>query len=1054
MGTPRAEIEGSSDSHTDWHQDGSFEVGTLGAIPQAPSSHEGLMLQSDLPELIPSDFALFSQSNELPAVSPNSITFALEHQIVSPILSPSAVSNYHEKPLISNRMIEEDLRIFLTQFDGDRHLGCDNLATVLEPVTTGTESAFQAAFSKNYSNYLQIYVYLASNNLLSEFSAEELVLLIAKTNAYSMLKKLLEPVTTTIEIFMSTLLVSAAAMGEAKICRVLIEAGADMDAHSGQTMRTTPLHQAISYGQAECARMILEAGADPNLVVDGKTPLHNACSYSRCSPKFEIADLLLQHGAQVNPPQDSARLTPLQLAVRTDNPELVQLFLDKGADPNIFTTSKSGTALQIACTKSGNAVIVELLINAGADIDSCSGYQFRDREEEDSADSDTESRSSEEEDESDYFLDSSFGNSVKPPILIAAEYENWEAVQLLLEEGATVNASLKRGASKVLRKELEEFETPVSTPLQAAVRAENITMTRMLLAYGAHVDQKMKGRHGFTALQIAAIVGNERLVEILLRKGAEINAPAGVYYGRTALQAAASHLDTKLLSLLLREGADVNAPPALSQGKTALQIAAAEGNIEGVRILLDARAIVNVDPSLTEGTTTLGAALTAERHLTKSEIVDLLLRAGASTAVQINGRERYAPLHSAVRKQDLDMTRRLLEKGASPNIGFCARTDKTPLQSAASHGNDSLVQELIKHGADIHAPPYRNGGCTALQAAASNGNEATVKTLLRFGAKIRSKIADFKGVSAIEASVARGDYLLTQLLLEKEPDVISSDPVTKGRILGKALVSWKCDIPLLELLLKGGAYVGKTSHSESRSFLQMAIEGHNFRLVEYLVSAGANVNHRWKSIHECLATPLQSAVQLRNIDIVELLLHKGVDVNVPANENGGQTALQIAVSQNNRVIVKLLISHGADVNGLPSPVRGRSALQEAASRGFVELTQYLLACGADPNLPAARVGGFTALQGAAIEGKIRIVVMLIQAGAHVNAAPAVKQGRSAIEGAAENGRLDTLHILLKHHPDTEDFDIIRKRAARLALANGHLAIGRFLTAYRKYAWKA
>jgi ankyrin repeat protein len=1054
VGTPRAEIEAINDGATDWPQIESFDFATLGDIPLAPSSYEGLTWQSDLQELIPSGFGLFSQSNELPAVFSSPGNVALEHQIFSPRLSPSAVTNDHEKSLSSDRMIEEGLQIILTQFGGDSSSGRSDLATALESVTTGTEDAFQSASSKNYSNYLQIYVYLASNNLLSDFSTQKLILLIAKTHSHSMLKVLLESITTSIEIFMSTLLVSAAAVGDAKICRMLIEAGVDLDAHSGLAMRTTALHRAVSNYRTECVKMILEAGADPNLVVDGKTPLHNACSYLPYQSAFDIVDLLLQHGARVNPPQDCARLTPLQLAVRTGNPELVRLLLDKGADPNLFTTSKIGTALQMACTISKNAIIVELLINAGADVDSYSGYQFHAREENDYADSDAESYSSDEDE--DDGIDFLIGNSVKSPILLAAENENWEAVQLLLEEGAAINAGLKKRPSRVLQEELKNFETPVLTPLQAAVRAENITMTRMLLANGAHVNQKMEGKHGFTALQIGATVGNERLVDILLRKGAAINAPAGVYYGRTALQAAASHLDTRLMSLLLREGADVNAHPARSEGRTALQIAAAAGNIEGVRMLLDAKATVNIDPSLTGGVTTLEAGFMDTDQVVKAEIVHLLLRAGASPGAHKIGQEQYAPLHSAVRREDLSMARRLLEGGASPNIGFCDSEvrKKTPLQRAAFQGNNDMVQELIKHGAEVNAPPYRKGGHTALQAAALMGHESTVKILLSFGADIKSEIASVDGGSAIQASVRGENDLITRLLLEKEPDAISSDPITKCRIIGEALASWKCDVSLLEFLLKGGASAGETANSASMSFLQAAIQRHSFQLVECLVSAGANVNHHWKRKLYGLVTPLQSAVQRKHDDIVGLLLQRGADVNAPANENGGQTALQIAVSQNNHAMVKLLISHKADVNGMPSPARGRSALQEAASRGFVGLTQYLLDCGADPNLPAARLGGFTALQGAAIEGKIRIVIMLIQAGAHVNAAPAIKQGRSATEGAAENGRLHTLHLLLDHHPDTEEFDIIRKRAARLALANGHLAIGRFLMAYRKHAWRA
>lgn len=1056
VGTPRAEIEAIYDGATDWPQNESFDFATLGDIPLAPSSYEGLTWQSDIEELIPSGFGHFSQSNELPAVLSSPGNVALEHQILSPRLSPSAVTNDHESSLSSDRMIEEGLRIILTQFGGDSSSGPSDLATALESVTTGTEDAFQSASSNNYSNYLQTYVYLASNNLLSDLSTQKLILLIDKTHSHSMLKVLLESLTTTIEIFMTTLLVSAAAMGDAKICRMLIEAGVDLDAHSGLAMRTTALHRAVSNCRTECVKMILEAGADPNLVVDGKTPLHNnACSYMPYQSAFESVDLLLQHGARVNPPQDCARLTPLQLAVRTGNPELVRLLLDKGADPNLFTTSKIGTALQMACTMSKNAIIVELLIDAGADVDSYSGYQFHAREEKDYADSDAESYSSDEDE--DDGIDSVFGNAVKPPILLAAENENWEAVQLLLEEGAAINAGLKKSPSRVLQEELENFEIPVLTPLQAAVRAENITMTRMLLANGAHVNQKMEGKHGFTALQIGATVGNERLVDILLRKGAAINAPAGVYHGRTALQAAASHLDTTLMSLLLREGADVNAHPALSEGRTALQIAAAAGNIEGVRLLLDANATVNIDPSLTGGITTLEAGFMATDQEVKSEIVHLLLRAGASPVAHQIDQEQYAPLHSAVRREDLSMIRILLERGASPNIGFCDSGARkvTPLQRAAFQGNNDIVQELIMHGAEVNAPPYWKGGHTSLQAAALRGHESTVKILLSFGADIKSGIARVDGVSAIEASVRGRNDLITRLLLEKEPDAISSDPITKCRIIGKALASWKCDVSLLELLLRGGAYAGEAANSASMSFLQRAIiQGHSFQMVECLVSAGANVNHHWKCKVDSLVTPLQSAVRRKHDDIVELLLQRGADVNVPANENGGQTALQIAVSQNNHAMVKLLISHKADVNGIPSPVQGRSALQEAASRGFVELTQYLLDCGADPNLPATRLGGFTALQGAAIEGKIRIVIMLIQAGAHVNAAPAIKQGRSATEGAAENGRLHTLHLLLNHHPDTEEFDIIRKRASRLALANGHLAIGRFLMAYRKHAWRA
>jgi ankyrin repeat protein len=115
----------------------------------------------------------------------------------------------------------------------------------------------------------------------------------------------------------------------------------------------------------------------------------------------------------------------------------------------------------------------------------------------------------------------------------------------------------------------------------------------------------------------------------------------------------------------------------------------------------------------------------------------------------------------------------------------------------------------------------------------------------------------------------------------------------------------------------------------------------------------------------------------------------------------------------------------------------------------MKLTAYLLQRGADVNAKAAHFGGVTALQGASIRGNIRIVMMLLIAGADINRAPAIENGHTAIEGAAANGRLDTLHLLLNVHPDSEDFQLRRKRAAKLASASGHYAIARFLTAYRK-----
>lgn len=137
--------------------------------------------------------------------------------------------------------------------------------------------------------------------------------------------------------------------------------------------------------------------------------------------------MLSRNGAaHVNPPQDSSRLTALQLAVDQSRTDIVRLLLQWKADPNTFTTSESGTALQIACSSYSDAEIAELLIAKGVDIDT---HAIRNNNDEESDDSGSESESDvNSKDETTLFR-------LKSPILIAADHENWETVQFCSRKG-------------------------------------------------------------------------------------------------------------------------------------------------------------------------------------------------------------------------------------------------------------------------------------------------------------------------------------------------------------------------------------------------------------------------------------------------------------------------------------------------------------------------------------------------------------------------------------------------------------------------------------------
>ena len=83
--------------------------------------------------------------------------------------------------------------------------------------------------------------------------------------------------------------------GKVEFCKVLLVAGADVEATAEIHKGFTPLHTAASHGYVELAQLLLWAEANPNAVEDrygGMTPLHFAAS----NGETEVGLLLLKRG--------------------------------------------------------------------------------------------------------------------------------------------------------------------------------------------------------------------------------------------------------------------------------------------------------------------------------------------------------------------------------------------------------------------------------------------------------------------------------------------------------------------------------------------------------------------------------------------------------------------------------------------------------------------------------------------------------------------------------------------------------------------------------------
>ncbi|MBI3747269.1 MAG: ankyrin repeat domain-containing protein [Chloroflexi bacterium] len=153
----------------------------------------------------------------------------------------------------------------------------------------------------------------------------------------------------------------AAALGYVDRLRArLDEDPAAVTATSGDGF--TALHLAAYFGKVEVARILLQAGAGVNAVAGNEMrvqPLHSAAA----GRHLEVCRLLLAAGADVNARQ-AGGFTPLHAAAQNGDPELIELFLSARADPRVETDA--GDAPAATAEAAGHADVARRLRQVAA----------------------------------------------------------------------------------------------------------------------------------------------------------------------------------------------------------------------------------------------------------------------------------------------------------------------------------------------------------------------------------------------------------------------------------------------------------------------------------------------------------------------------------------------------------------------------------------------------------------------------------------------------------------------------------------------------------------
>ncbi len=427
-----------------------------------------------------------------------------------------------------------------------------------------------------------------------------------------------------------------------------------------------------------------------------RSPLHLAAR----DGSLNLARFLLTNRANLNLPDSGGRL-PLHVAVLFSHPDVVELFLDQGADPNAPEANKDQfTALHRAVDR-GSKALAEVLLTHQANVNA---------------------------------VDAS-GNT---PLHAAAGRGFRAVAEVLLSQGT----------------KLDLPNTDQATPLMISVQSNMLAMAEFLLSQGAAVNYGEDT--GRTALVRAVELQRPEFVRLLLARGAKVNAfrPENSEYnaGYGPLHAAVEKLNPELVRLLLAAGADPNAIAASFWQGFGWPVNSPSGGGStrppGVGVPIGIPGAPGSMPGYPASNQTPLTPLLRAATLDAREIADLLLQAKAVVDARVVS-SGATPLMLAAQYGKSELVTLLLASGAE--VDATDRTHHTALHYAMLSGSASNAMILLAHGAGVDL--VDDTGATALHYAAYNGRPDLVALLMSQGANVR--LMNNLGLSALDLALNR-----------------------------------------------------------------------------------------------------------------------------------------------------------------------------------------------------------------------------------------------------------------------------------------------------------
>lgn len=741
------------------------------------------------------------------------------------------------------------------------------------------------------------------------------------------LRKILSLGDPSLLAFMHSILQVAERTSNFAAGRALLEADEDRILFRGRPDHL--LYTATKFQHLDLLQELIRNGANVNALTGSKEKPKPILSVATTVECFES---LKRAGARINEPTwiesisgAGQIVTPIHSAIIRNHAELVQCFLEAGADVTWLNENLNREFFVLGgVIGSDNGFLMSLLLDAGA---------------------------------------------VFPDNIL---WHEWHPVSHMMLFPTVLHLAVFYGSSNVVRALLqsERYSDILRTGqyrwalLRDAANNGDSSMVEILIAAGADVNrpnEKFLLKHTrpwdgvdfglaatdrnktvyygvellpCTPLMAAVESGHAGMVQLLIDHHVNINVEAFGYHGSSAYESSQVLGHEDISRILVQHGASM--PPLQFNENRGRELVSAVER----RDLGRARQLIEIGTGLTSIITYLALLDLRTRYITKSipfKDIDYMLSFFLGCGGDVNFQEPSSG-------------KSLLE------IAFCLL-------------DFNAARNLIIKGADARADRGRDRISLFDYALGQLGFFG--KLMWTFSQRSQNSPEDKLEVG----------FEVMHMMMDMGASIISKKSLYVAGYLK--------DLDLVQRIVQARSRAGNLNREElhwglvSASFNSVL----DRRIAEYLISIGANVN-RPPGYLKSYRTPLQAASSVGNVELVEKLLGMGADINARAPpEEEFATALQEAAAGGESGVVSVLLENGADANaeGLNrGGTRFGNALMLACSRGYLEIARMLLDYGADVNAEYwhATFKWFKNVLGlSAYSGKLDTVQLLLNAGA-------------------------------------------------------------------------